>query len=573
MRSVWTLTALVAVVLWQGCGEPHRGVAGNAKGGLHYGGMFNWNEAMPVGDLFPLGLATAAEFRVASLVYQGLVRLDPADLTVAPCLASSWTVSEDGRIYTFTLRKDVRFHADAALFPDGAPTLQAGDVAACFKRLCTASADNQMFWLFQGRVKGADEHYYATQEGRPAPELSGVRVKDDLTLEIELLRPEPLFLQILAHQGCWIYPEGVAQAKPGKRPMVGTGPFRLHTRAEDGTMVFERAPAYWDRDEHGNALPYLDGARVTFEADRSKELDEFLNGHLSVLVDPPLERMGELTDSIDRSTGALRFHLSRIPSLAVQFYGFNAGKPPFNDLRVRRAFALAIDQQVLVDSVLNGSAMVAGHGLVPTGLKDYPNDQVHGLLYDPDSARKLLAEAGYPGGKGFPTVRLHVNNAGFGYVRVAEAVQAMIERELGIGLLVSVLPADQHYAMVDNGHALLWRQGWVADYPDPENYLALLYGRNAVLDTARPSPLNTTRYANARFDSLYQEARMSTDHRARMRLLAMAEDQAMRDATVAPLYHERLVRLTLPWLKGLPENAMDLRDLSRVWIDPAMRGR
>jgi peptide/nickel transport system substrate-binding protein len=184
-----------------------------------------------------------------------------------------------------------------------------------------------------------------------------------------------------------------------------------------------------------------------------------------------------------------------------------------------------------------------------------------------------LAAAGYPGGKGFPTVRLQVNNDGFGYVRVAEAVQTMIERELGIGLVISVLPADQHYQWIDEGHALMWRQGWVADYPDPENFLTLFLGQNAVLDTGLPSPLNTTRYHNARFDSLYMAARATTDPETRMNALALAEDQAMRDVTVAPLYHERTVRLLQPWVKGLPANAMDLRDVSRAWFDPALTKR
>jgi len=571
MRSLLPLATVGVVLTLLSCEGRHQPMPSRTKGGRHYGGILNWNEATPVGDLFPLGLATAAEYRVASLVYQGLVRLDPVDLTVAPCLAESWKVSEDGRTYTFTLRKEVYFHPDPTLFPDGPRSVGAKEVVACFKRLCTATPDNQMFWLFQGRVKGADEHYYATREGRTPPDLDGVRVKDERTLEVELLRPEPLFLQILAHQGCWIYPEALAKSPIGQRPIVGTGPFRSRVRSEGGTYVFERAPNYWDRDEHGDPLPFLDGVRVTFDPDRSRELDEFLTGHLAILVDPPLERMAELSDPMDRTTGRPRFELNRMPALAVQYYGFNADRPPFHDVRVRKAFALAIDQRYLVDSVLRGAAIVADHGLVPSGLKDYPNQRVRGLLFAPDSARRLLAEAGYPGGRGFPSVRLHVNNDGFGYVRVAEAVQAMIERELGIGLLVSVLPADQHYALIDNGGALMWRQGWVADYPDPENFLTLFYGRNAVLDTALPSPLNTTRYHNARFDSLFQAARVTTDPHARLVMLAEAEDQAMRDVTVAPLYHESLVRLTQPWLKGLPPNAMDLRDVSRAWIDPALR--
>lgn len=573
MRSLPYFMLIMVTALLFACGADREPALGNAKGGRHYGGILNWNETSPVGDLFPLGLATAGDFRVASLVYQGLVSLDPVDLTVRPCLAESWKVSADGTVHTFTLRPGVRFQPNTKLFPDGPRPVTAHDVEACFRRLCSDEPGNQMFWLFQGRVKGADEHYFASRSGRQDPAALGIRAIDDRTLEIELLRPEPLFLQILAHQGCWIYPEELAAQPVGERDMVGTGPFMLHTRTDGQVMVFERSPVYWDKDEHGNTLPYLDGARVTFDPDRIAEFDQFLQGHLSIVADPPLERLTELSDTLDPATGALRFRVERLPSLAVQYYGFNALRAPFNDVRVRRAFALAVDQRFLVDSILQGAAVIADHGIVPTGLASYPNDQVRGPGYDPAAARALLAEAGYPGGKGFPLVRLHVNNDGFGYVRVAEAVQVMIERELGIGLVISVLPADQHYDLIDQGHALMWRQGWVADYPDPENFLALLLGQNAVQDTSLPSPLNTTRYRNARFDSLYMAARGTTDPQARMSLLAKAEDQAMSDVTVAPLYHERTVRLLQPWVKGLPANAMDLRDVSRAWFDPALLKR
>lgn len=554
------------------CGHQERPRTGNVKGGRAYGGIFNWNETGPVRSIHPPGLTTAAGFRVGCLVYEGLVRFDPQDLTVRPCLAERWEVDPAGTSYTFHLRPDVRFHDDSLFSGGDGRVLTAEDVEHCFRRLCTADPENNMFWLFQDRVRGANAHFKATREGWDPGPVEGIRAMDERTLHIELIAPDPLFLQVLAHQGCWIYPRELEAARPATTMRaIGTGPFVLRNIGSGGALVFERSPHYWGQDGLGNALPFLDGVRVTFNNDKAAELVSFLQGKLSVVVDPPLERPDVLSDTMDAATGRVRYRVQRIPGLSVQFYGFNTRARPFDQAAVRKAFAMAIDQRFLVDSVLKGSAIVAEHGIVPPGLKDYPQKEVPGLLYDPERARQLLAEAGFPGGKGFPPVRLQVNNDGFGYVRVAEAVQGMLERNLGIGLSISVLPIDQHYALVDEGRALLWRQGWVADYPDPENFLALFHGNNAVLDTAQASPLNTTRYHNARFDSLYQQARTTMDPARRLALLAAAERCMMEDAAVAPLYFDRTVRLLQPWVMDMPMNAMDLRDLSRVWFDPAKR--
>ena len=170
-----------------------------------------------------------------------------------------------------------------------------------------------------------------------------------------------------------------------------------------------------------------------------------------------------------------------------------------------------------------------------------------------------------------PPVHLQVNNDGFGYVRVAGAVQSMLEKNLGVPGVSSVLPRDQHYGNVEMGKAQFWREGWVADHPDPENFLALFYGKNVPLDPSQPSYLNSTRYRNATFDSLYSAAIRNGYQVERKRLLAEAEAQLMQDAVVIPLYHERAVRLLQPWVRDMPINGMEYRDMRAVWFDPEAR--
>lgn len=563
MRSV-----LLSVLLLAACSAPEKARDREAAGGKYYGGVFNTNESEDIRSLFPLSLTQAASHRLAAQVYEGLVRFDQTDLSIQPSLADSWSVDASQTVYTFKLHPGVRFHDDTCFVDGVGRELNSADVVESFTSLCSHSSLNQMFWLFQDKVIGANAHYAATANGKEGPGVKGIEAIDPLTVRITLTAPWPNFLQILAHQGCWIFPKemlahygGDAQWHP-----VGTGPFRLKHFIKGKVLVLERWTEYWGVDELGNRYPFLDALRCTFEKDKVKEFEEFQKGNLSAVFELPVER----TDALLRTT---EYQVQTMPGLTVQFYGFNRNLPPLNDVRVRRAFTLAIDRQALVDSVLNGLAVPAEHGVVAPGFAHYPYDSVPRLNYDPERARALLAEAGHPGGEGLPNVYLQVNNDGFGYVRVAEFVQSMLERNLGVRVVSSVLPAEQHYERIEMGRAQLWREGWVVDHPDPENFLALFHGKSVPADSSSPSYLNSTRYRDAVYDSLFAKALRTDVVHERMALLARAESRLMDDAIVAPLYHERSVRLLQPWVRDMPINGMEYRDLRGVWFDPQARTR
>ncbi len=542
--------------------------------GSRFGGVFNINETEALRSIFPLTLTQASAFRIMSQVYQGLVSFDPATLEIVPCLAERWEVDQSATKYTFHLRTDVRFHDDPA-FPDGrGREMTADDVVRCFTAICTQGVGDQMIWLFQDRVLGANAHYAASAGATDkATGVKGIEKEDDATVVITLTHPSPNFLQIIAHQGCWIWPEELitAYGKELASHAIGTGPFSLHEMHLGEAMVLERNPHYWKLDAEGRALPYLDAVRITFAEDKSAEFDEFLKGRVTALLELPVDRLRDLKDSMNATSGLKRFTMRSRPSLTSQFYGLDAYHLPFNDVRVRRAFALAIDRRTLVDSVLGGFATPALHGIVAPGLDGYPYESVPGVPFAPDSARQLLAEAGYPRGKGFPALQLQVNADGFGYVRVAEAVQTMLERELHVPVSISVLPADKHYERVEMVKARIWREGWTADHPDPENFLALLYGKNAVLDTTLPASINNTRFHFKPFDDLFATAAQIMDKNVRLKELARAEAIAMEQMPIAPLYHEQVVYLVQPWVMDLHMNAIEFLDLSTVWFDRAMK--
>lgn len=535
--------------------------------GSRYGGVFNMNETEVLRSIFPLTMTQASAYRIASQIYQGLVCFDPGDLSIQPCLADRWEVDPTGTQFTFHLREGVYFHDDP-VFPEGrGRAVTVEDVTRCFNAICRRGVGDQVFWLFQDRVEGANAAY-ALPPGESEPSVSGIQALDRSTVRITLAHPSPNFLQIIAHSGCWIYPQELVDTYGGDlmQHAIGTGPFRLKVARPGESIVLERNARYWDHDASGQQLPYLDGVRVTLVQDKDREIDEFLRGRLSMVLDVSLSRVDVLADSVD-NTGKPRFQTRSVPALAVQFFGLNATKPPFNDVRVRRAVAMAIDRRVLVDSVLRSLAVEADHGIVAPGLSGYPYELVPGVPYDPEGARRLLAEAGYPDGKGFPRLQLQINTGGFGYVRVAGEVQNMLQRELHLAVSVSVMSAKQHYERIESGDALFWREGWIADHPDPENFLALLYGKNAVADTSLSASLNNTRYASPQFDSLFTAALQTTDEGERLRRLAMAERVAMRDVPVIPLYHQRFTVLSQPWVHDLQVNAIEYLFLGRVWFD------
>ncbi len=556
---------LCAAALLLGCGEARKPRERTSPSGKYYGGVFNANESEPIRSLFPLNLVQASAHRIGAQVFEGLVRFDAKDLSIRPGLARSWEVDATGTVYTFTLAEGPRFHDDPC-FPNGkGRPLTASDVVSCYTRLCTNQPWNKMFWLFQDRIAGANAHYQASASGPVAGGVKGITAPDERTVRFVLTHPMPGFLNILAHQGCWVFaPEALDHygAEVIWHP-VGTGAFRMKSFERGVSLVLERNPDYWGRDADGAPLPYLDAIRYTFVEDKNQELDAFLAGKLSVVYELPIERTGAAEDGscIVQTT----------PALSIQFLGLNTRYAPFTDIRVRRAFNLAIDKAAIVDSLLDGLAVMADRGVVPPGLAGYPYERIKLRPHDPVEARRLLADAGYPDGKGLPAVVLQVNNSGYGYVKVAEAVQGMLERALKAQVIVSVMPEEQHFRRIEAGHAQFWREGWIADHPDAENFLSLFYGRNAPADTSEPSYLNSTRHRDPRFDSLFAQAVRTADERLRQTLLASAEEVLMENAVVIPLYHERSVRLLQPWVKDMPINGMEYRDLRLVWFDPARK--
>ncbi len=558
---------LVLYLLLAACGDGPGAAHQEGAGGRRYGGVFNVNEADEPAGIFPLEIVHAAPQRMAAHMYEGLVRLGQGQLAVEPALAESWEVDSTGLVYTFHLRPQVFFHDDPCFRNGVGREFNADDVVACFKAICTPGVGDPMFWLLQDRIAGAQAFHAAMARGEANAPLRGVERLDDRTVRITLASPRADLLQVLTHPGCAIYPQEMVTTYGRKASWhpVGTGPFRFRVIIPGEAMVLERNPRYWDHDEFGNQLPFLDAVRYTFIKDRAQEVREFAQGRLTMVFDPPADQR----EPPQVRNGAAQT-LAR-PGLSVQYYAFNSAHPPFKDIRIREAFVMAIDRKAIVDSLLPGRGEPAMHGLVPPGFPAYPYDSIASFVHDPDKARALLADAGFPAGAGLPTVFMQVSNNGYGYVDMAGMIQNMLERELGVRVVITVLPIDQHYARVERGQASFWREGWVADHPSPANFLEMFLGRHVPADTVTPSYLNSTRFQDPEFDRIMDQVMRETDERRRMGATARAEQRLLDQYVVIPLYYEHQVRWLQPWVMGMHENGMGHLELARVWFAPEHR--
>jgi len=589
-------------------GQGHSAKLTPANGGRYYGGVFRGNETEYFRSLYPLNITEVGGHRITNQIYEGLVRFDQADLSIKPCLAERWEMDSSGLGFTFHIRKGVRFHDDACFADGRGREVTARDFEYCLTLLCTPDVSNQGFWVFKDKVKGADNYYlsreYASLKetaakhpadskdenylsaiarireleeknaadiGSMPDKVSGITVEDDYTLRIELENYFPGFLQMLALPFTQVFPKEAVEkyGNDMRERCVGTGPFKIKALREDEVVVMEKNKDYWDKDEFGNQLPFLDGIKITFIKEQKAELLALKKGDLDFVYRLPLEMVEEIVDKEENLQGEYRrFQLQVNPNLATLYYGFLTVSPTFSNKDVRIAFNYAIDRQKIVDFTIKGTGIPATHGIVPPAFKLFNADLVKGYDFNPEKAREHLAKAGYPDGKGFPEITLQINSGGGTNEQVAEAVQKMLQENLNIRVNIIKLPFAQHLENLETGKAEFWRLGWIADYPDPENFLNLFYSAHIPPKLSDKSYLNSFRYRSAAFDSLFTLALRTTDEAKRYNLYAQADQQMINDAPIMPIYYYKDHRLLQPRVQNFPQNAMEYRAYRDVWLLP-----
>lgn len=530
------------------------------------GGLFKMSLSDDILSIFPHNLIDAAAFNLMNQVYEGLFVLDENTKEFKPQLAESFSISDDGRVYTITLRKNIYFHDDP-VFPEGVGReVKASDVMHCFTKLCEPSEYNAMYPYVIDVIKGARSFWQDKidgNKGQVKPE--GLRLIDDYTVQIELENPTPNFLAILTHPCCWIFPEEIYEYEEQiNNWCIGTGPFRAFTIKMNDVVIFQRNQKYRKIDAEGRSLPYLDAVRCNFVANESDQLNAFLDGNLDLIFSVPRDNIQQLSVASEKQNAD--YTLLTIPGMRVEYYGFQHRSEIFSNKNVRKAINYAIDRQFLVDSVLKGFGEPAYYGFVPPSAPGHDAKSIDGYRFNPENARKLLSQAGFDEAQNFPVLTIQINDGNPTALEVAEAVQSMLNENLGITVELSILPREKHYEEIELGKVPIWRDGWVADYPDPENFLKLFHGKLVPEDSVKASYLNTVRFSDAQFDNYFERSTRESDTSLRRDLLLKADSIVIEHAAVAPLYYEEWVWLVNKRVENLAVSPMGNLDLTHVYV-------
>jgi peptide/nickel transport system substrate-binding protein len=533
------------------------------------GGLFKMSLSDDILSIFPHNLIDAAAFNLMNQVYEGLFELDEKTNSFKPQLAESYSISEDGKVYTIVLKKGVFFHDDP-IFPGGkGREVKAEDVVHCFTKLCEPSENNALYPYVIDLIKGASDFRKSKKDGRKTSESpEGLRLVDDYTLEIELEHSTPNFLAVLTHPCCWVFPKELYEYEDQiNNWCIGTGPFKAFTIKMNDVIIFQRNKKYREIDSLGRSLPYLDAVRCNFVENERDQLDAFLDGNLDLIFSVPRENVQQLAESA-KGQGAA-YSIMTIPGMRVEYYGFQHRSDLFESEDVRKAINYAIDRQFLVDSVLKGFGEPAVYGFVPPSAPGYDAKNLEGYTFNPERARELLIQAGFEDSQDFPVLTIQINDGNPTALDVAEAVQKMLVVNLGLTIELSILPRDKHYEEVELGNVEIWRDGWIADYPDPENFLKLFHGKLVPNDSVKASYLNTVRFKDSDFDEFFELSTRETNSELRQKLLFKADSVVIDKAAVAPLYYEQWVWLVNKRVQNLSVSPMGTLDLSQVYLSKA----
>lgn len=532
----------VVTILWLGlvaCNRRETAVAeGNRTQTLQLGNLSEPN------DLDPAFLDSQQTFNIVMALMEGLCQYDPQSSLPVPAVAERWEVSADNLTWTFHLRANARWS-------NGDP-VTAGDFVYAYRR-CLSPALGAEYAAMLFALKNGEEYYQG--KIRDFSQVGAVAV-DARTLVLHLSHPVPYLPKLVCHS-IW-YPihaatiekfgridqRGSLWTRPGN--YVGNGPFILSAWKPHQIIRVTRSPTYWNRDE-----VRLKGINFYPIESASTEEAMFRTGQLHVTSTIPIDKI-----AVYRHDLKLSAFLRQPPILATYFFRFNVDKPPLNDVRVRRALSYVINRREMVERVTLGGQLPAGC-FTPPDTAGFTATAA--VPYDPVRARQFLAEAGYPGGKGFPQLEF-LYNTSEGHRKIAEAIQQMWRRELGIEITLVNQEGKVWSDTMRQRNYQIARMAWIGDYVDPSTFLDIMTGNNGN---------NLTGWDSPEYDRLIAEAGQTADETKRYALYQRCEQILADECPIAPLYFYTRDNLRLPSVKGWYDNLVDLHPYTGVYIDPA----
>tara|TARA_B100000809_G_scaffold51342_1_gene46528 strand:+ start:5501 stop:7207 length:1707 start_codon:yes stop_codon:yes gene_type:complete len=507
--------------------------------------------------LDPIKITDIVSFHVASQIFEPLLRFDDKDLSLKPLLVNSWIISEDYLTYTFSLKKGIYFQ-DNNCFPDGkGKELTANDVVYTFKRIYSEKS-SYAYSLFKNQIKGSENYV----EGN----IVGLNAIDNYKIEFTLNKPSSNFLNLIANAVSAI----VAKEAIEQNAIVGSGPFAYSKENDTETAItLLRNKNYHLSDKQGNQLPYLESVAFNVAKSGQEQLDLFMANKLDIITGIPPESVKDLVETqiADFQDTPTKYILGRYPQVATSFLSLNTAIAPFNNKKVRLALGMAINKSKIVDNILKGEAYSPGNnGIVPSAIKGYDFSSVVGLDFNLSEAKKLLSEAGFPNGKGFPTIKFASLKRNTN-LRVALEVQKQLLSNLNINVEISSVLYKEMIDLNANSEVDMCLGGWLGEFPDPVTFLSLFYGADVPTSNQQMSFPNESRYKNEKFDKIYEEALITIDQTKRYELCLIADQIIANDVPVIPLWYHENYQLIQSVVSGYQANSMNIQYLTYVKIN------
>lgn len=539
--KTWLRAILIVLVLASGAMAFHHQRQNRdtrAERAMRGGVLLLGNGAEPA-SLDPQLATGVSESKILTCLFEGLVIPHISDDDGAePGVAERWESNEDSSEWTFFLREDARWS-------NGDP-VTAHDFAFAYERMLTPALGAEYAKMMHVIDQAREFHAGEIDDFSKV----GVEVIDDRTLKLRLVGPTPHLPFMLQHKVFLpLHPPTILahgkmtdRASQWTRPgnMVSNGPFQLKTWRFNDVIEVQRNPHYWDAEVVG-----LNEIHFFAIENAATEERAFRNGLLHYCYTIPLERM----EFWRAQENAPEFQIH--PYFGTYYYRFNVTRPPLDDLRVRRALSMAIDREAIINQIMRGGQQPAWSITPPMeGLYEPPK----GVSFDVGKARELLAEAGFPNGEGFPSKTILINTSEAHRV-IAEAVQAMWQRHLGIRVGITNQDWQVYLATQSNLEYDISRAGWIADFLDPISFLDMWITGHG---------MNQTGWSNAEFDSLIRAATQEGDAEARLSILHQAETLFMEESPVAPVYIYTRIFLLDPRVRGWYPKLIDMRPMKHV---------
>ncbi len=475
------------------------------------------------------GDATSHQYVIQ--IFSGLVRLDD-NLEPAPDIAKDWKVSNDGKTYTFNLRRDIKFH-------DGRG-VKAEDFEYSWQRACDPATGSLTAAAYLGDIVGVNEVLAGQSR-----EISGVRVRGDYSLEVTIDAPKAYFLSKLTYPTAFVVDRSnVESGSDWWHHPNGTGPFKLKEWSESVQLVLERNELYYDElAKLGSVVFHLWGG-VPMDMYETGEID--VAGVSVYYIDKVTDKAGPFYDE-----------LVTVPELSFYYIGFNTTKPPFDDANIRRAFSQAIDKDKMVSLIFRDMVQRAD-GILPLGMPGF-NEELSGLAYAVDEAKELIKESRYGSVANLPPITITTLGWGGLIYQGLEAIIYQWRENLGVEVKVRQLEPERFLYHLKEEKDEMFDAGWIADYPHPQDFLDILF--HSGMEN------NYGEYSNPEVDALLERAGVELDNKLSLSLYQQAEQKLVNDVACLPLWFGQNYILVKPYVKGYNLNPMGVAMLNKVSIE------